>query len=529
MTAVTASPELNFGWRVMADAVRLYPGRVAVIQGENSLTYAELDERIRRAGSLLRQLGVTVGNRVALMFPNDHRFLELMFGAMRIGSVAVPLNIRMGQEALAYVLRDCEARVLAVHAEMADRARDLLERTGQDVELSVVVAGGDGPKSYDELLAAADPALDVVPVTPDTVCLQPYTSGSTGRPKGCLLTHGGQYWNADTTRKIFMLSPEDRALVAVPLYHKNAMICAVKPCLLAGASLVILPHFDPKAVLASVERYRCTYTTGVPAMYRLLLAEGELLSQTDLSSLQFVVCGSAPVSPELMEQLSSRLGVIVLEAYGLTEGGPQVLLNSRFGLRKVGSAGLPLPGCEVRIVDLETGETELPPRAVGELWVRNPGIAAGYHGLPEITRARITADGWLKTGDLAWRDEDGYFFIAGRKDDMIIVSGENVYPKEVEDLLARCPGVRDVCVVPVAHPIKGQVPVAFIVPEPGATLSEQVVKDFFLARGPAYAYPRRVWFLEALPLSGTGKVDRGELARRAQELFDQGGDPGCPK
>ncbi|OJF18263.1 MAG: hypothetical protein A6D91_06745 [Bacillaceae bacterium G1] len=205
------------------------------------------------------------------------------------------------------------------------------------------------------------------------------------------------------------------------------------------------------------------------------------------------------------------------KAYGLTEGGPQVLVSPRKGVRKQGSAGLPIPGCQVRIVSTDGQERDLPAGEVGELWVKNPGVAKGYWNLPEVTKERITPDGWLKTGDLARLDEDGYGYIVGRKDDMIIIGGENAYPKEIEDILLRHPDVADVCVVAMRHEIKGKVPAAFVVKRPGSTLDEQEVKTFFLQHGPAYAHPRKVIFLEQLPLSGTGKIDKAALAKMLEE------------
>jgi long-chain acyl-CoA synthetase len=322
-------------------------------------------------------------------------------------------------------------------------------------------------------------------------------------------------WNADVIRKAILCDDTERALVAVPLYHKNALAGAVKPFLLAGGSLVILPGFDAGEVIRAIDRYRVTYLTGVPAMYKMILAEKTLLAGHDVRSVRYALCGSAEVPDELLAEFREVFGAPIAESYGLTEGGPVPVVNTRWGLKKRGSCGVVFPGSEVRLVD-EAG-ADVGVDAVGELVVRNPGLALGYWNLPEAT-AKKFREGWLFTGDLMRRDADGYYYFVGRKDDMINVAGENVYPKEVEDILLRHPNLRDACVVPATHAVKGAVPVAFVVErQPGRT-TEENVKQFFLARGAPYAHPRRVVFLDALPLGGTGKIDRAALVARAREL-----------
>jgi long-chain acyl-CoA synthetase len=491
--------------------LRLTPGAVAVIQDDTTLTYRQLDARASRMANLLAALGVGEGDRVALMFGNDWRFLEAFFGPMRLGAVTVPLNIRMGDEALAYVLEDAEARVLVAGRDQAERARRL---TGRLAGLAHLVADGPGG-DYEDRMRAASPQLVRRRLDPDAVCMQPYTSGSTGKPKGVLLAHRGQVWNADVLRKMACLDHTERALVAVPLYHKNAMIGAVKPFLLCGGSLVILPGFDPVAMIRAIDAHRCTYLTGVPAMYKLMLAETEALAKHDVGSIRYALCGSAEVPEELLVEFRRVFGAPIAESYGLTEGGPVPCANPRYGLKKRGSCGVDVPQAENGVV--RPDGTDCDADEVGELVCRNPGVARGYWKLPEVTAAKIR-DGWLHTGDLMRRDGDGYYYFVGRKDDMINVAGENVYPKEVEDILLRHPALKDACVVPAPHATKGWAPVAYVVArDPARAPSEDAVKRFFLERGAPYAHPRRVMFLERLPLGGTGKLDRATLKRLAAE------------
>jgi acyl-CoA synthetase (AMP-forming)/AMP-acid ligase II len=348
-----------------------------------------------------------------------------------------------------------------------------------------------------------------------------YTSGSTGRPKGCLLSHDSNWWQARSSARTMLLDDHDRALVTGPLYHANALWACMLPMLYVGGSLAILPGFDPVAVLTAIDRYRPTYTSGTPSMFSLILAQREALARSDVSSIELLLCGSAPVPAELLAALIHQFNCDVIEAYGLTEGGAN-LCTPRWGIKKLGSCGLPVPGVEIRLVDPEGPSRECGPDQVGELWTRSPANALGYYKQPEVTAEKFTADGWLRTGDLLKRDDQGYFYFCGRKDDMINCGGENIYPKEVENILLAHPEIDDVCVVSVPHAVKGQAPVAWVVPAVASHLTEDEVKRYFLDRGPVYAHPRRVFFVDRLPVSGTNKVDRKGLTDEACRRLPEG-------
>jgi acyl-CoA synthetase (AMP-forming)/AMP-acid ligase II len=368
---------------------------------------------------------------------------------------------------------------------------------------------------FETLIESSSAELARRKTAPDDLCLLPYTSGSTGKPKGVMLSHAGQIWNADCVGKASLFDATERALIAVPLFHKNAML-TVKSMLLAGGSLAILPGFEAAEVIRSIERWQITYISGVPAMYKRILAEKELLEHSDVSSLRYATCGSAEVPQELLDEFTRVFRSPLSEGYGLTEGGPDPLLNLRWGLTRRGSCGREFPGAEARLVDPETrqpvGEDE-----VGELVVRNPGVALGYWNLPKVTAQKIR-DGWLYTGDLMRRDQDGYYYFLGRGDDVINVAGEKVHPKEVEDLLLRHDNIRDACVVPAPHPDKGAVPVAFVCERTPGASTEQQLKQYALREGAAFAHPRRIIFVDQLPLGSTGKLDRTALKERARLL-----------
>lgn len=306
-----------------------------------------------------------------------------------------------------------------------------------------------------------------------------------------------RYWPVDE---------DERAIVAVPLYHKNAMRGSVKPMLYAGATVVLMPRFEPRSFLEAIARHRCTYAAGVPAMFALVLREEALLRELDFSSLRQLSLGSAAVPEGLIDKLERAFPrAAVKESYGLTEGGGP--LRAPLDGRPVprGSCGVPAPETEVKLVE-------------GELYVRSPYVLKGYHNLPELSRERIV-DGWLRTGDLFEVDAEGFYYFRGRVDDMFSCGGENIYPKDVENLLISHPDVVDAAVVPHPHRVKGLAPVAMVVARPGAALEGAALKRYCLEHGPAFAHPREVLVVERLPLSGADKVDRAAVKRLFAERY----------
>jgi long-chain acyl-CoA synthetase len=491
----------NFG-ELGARSALLYPDKVVLEQGDLEVTYAELERRTRQVASLLAGLGVGRGERVLLLYANDWRFAECLLGTLRAGAIAVPVNIKLGADQLAYIADHSESVAAIGHAEFVEKIAP---------RRHTLVVG----ESYDEALAAAPDEFATVSVSEDDEALLMYTSGSTGAPKGVQLSHANKWWQARSAAETMMWKPSDKALVTGPLYHANALWACLLPMLYVGGALAILPGFDPEGVLAAIDRYRPTYTSGTPAMFSLLLAQREALARYDVSSIELLECGSAPVPEELMTAIKETFGCEVCETYGLTEGGANVI-SPRWGVKKLGSTGLPVPGVEIRIVDPESGRA-CEAGEVGELWSRSGANAIGYLKQPEVTAQKFTPDGWLKTGDLVKADEQGYVFFCGRVDDMISVGGENVYPKEVETILLAHPAVDEVCVVPAPHPVKGQAPAAWVVAR--YEVSEDELKQWFLERGPAYAHPRRVFFVDELPVSGTNKLDRKRLEEDARRLL----------
>ena len=465
------------------------------------MTRAGLDARADAFARGLLRGGIARGERIAILSANRPDTIAALLGAMRAGVVPVPVNHKFPATMVAAVLADCGARLV-----LCDRPRRAsLAPLGPGVgTVEFDVAGPDG------FAAWLDPG-PFVPITPepDEAALFLYTSGSTGRPKGVRLSHASHLWVARTRAAETDLR-DDRLLVAAPLYHMNALALSLLVCA-AGATMVLLPQFEARAYIAAIDRHRCTWLTAVPPMIAMMLRERDSLAKADLTGVRTVRMGSAPVNDALARQIRALLpNARILNAYGTTEGGPVVFGDHPDGLpTPVASVGARHRQVAVRLVGPDAPET-------GILQMRSPAIMLGYHNRPDVP-VPITADGFYETGDVFRRDADGFFYVLGRTDDMFVSGGENIFPGEVELVLERHPEVLQACVVPVADSIKGTKPVAFVVRQPGATVDEAALRAHALAHAPAYQHPRRIWFVEALPLASTNKIDRAALRLRAEQ------------
>lgn len=477
-------------------------------QNPRQKTFAELNAAIDAVANGLLLAGMQPGDRVGILALNRVEFLEVLFGAMRAGCVPVMINVKLATDTIRFIVQDSGAKIVFADAGFADRP---------PAGVRVVCFGAGSADDYASFVHAGS-FTSYLPGR-DDVAEQPYTSGSTGRPKGVLLTHAGQLWMTDSLVRSRDMSPDDCSVISAPLYHKNALL-AVKSALAAGGRLVVFSKFDAKQYIDAIERYRLTLLTGVPTMYALILQESELLARTDVSSVRACSMGSAPASDNLLDSLAETFPNAALNLnYGITEGGP-VMFSWKHpdGLpRPRMTVGYPLDGVEIR---LEDG----PDENQGTLHVRNPGVMIGYHNNQTDTE-KCLKDGWLDTGDILRRDEIGWYYFVGRADDMFVCAGENIYPGEVEAMLERHEDVQQAVVVPAPNELKAHVPYAFVVRRNGAAIDEQAIKKYALANGPAYAHPRRVIFVDELPLSGTNKIDRRRLVQRAAEIAAESEGP----
>lgn len=490
-------PFTNLGALVRRDADGQKPALIDLSRGAaRTIGFAELDALADAAARGLLRRGLARGDRVGLLAANSAEFLAAFYGAQRAGLVPVPVNWRFPPATVEYVLRDSGAR-LVLH----DGARAAAVPEG------MAAAALDGP-AWDALLdrgpfAAVEPA----PAEPAFFL---YTSGSTGRPKGVVLSHQSHLWVVEQRLAGADIAGEV-ALVAAPLYHMNGLALAQLAC--AGhATVVLLPQFGARAYLAAIAAHRCTWITGVPPMYAMLLREREALAATDLTSVRNLRMGSAPVSPALLAEIAEAFPrARIVNGYGTTEAGPVVFGPHPRGLPTPPlSVGYPHPAVELRL----RAQNGTLGAEQGVLEQRCAGQMNGYWNRPDLP-SPLTADGFYVTGDVFRRDADGFHFFVGRTDDMFVSGGENIFPSEVEKLIETHPAVEQSAVIAVEDAVKGHKPVAFVVLRPGARADEATLKAHALANAPAFMHPRRVWFLDRLPLSGTNKVDKAALAALA--------------
>jgi fatty-acyl-CoA synthase len=483
--------------RWLADRARNTPRRTAIVHGETPLTYGQLAERSQRIAAALVARGIEQGDRVATLTTNSADHVALLFACARLGLALQPLNWRLTGPELRYQLDDAEPALAVVEQAFAELATD---------------ASGAVPRArFAEL--DDDGELPEVDVRDDDPLLLAYTSGTTGKPKGAILTHANCFWTNLSFDRTSGISDDDVVLQVLPQFHSGGW--NVQPLLAwwKGATVVLEPSFDPARALRLIEQRRVTTMMGVPATY-LFMAEQPEFATARLESLRLAVVGGAPM-PEALLETWQRRGVEIVQGYGLTEAAPNVLcLSPEDAVRKLGYAGKPYPHVDVALRDPETG-TFLEGPAAGELVVRGPNVFAGYWRNPEAT-AQAFADGWLLTGDIAERDEEGYYRIAGRLKDLVISGGENIYPAEIEDVLHAHPAVADAAVVGVPVERGGEVGVAFIVVRAEHELDEDEVLEWCGGRLAKFKVPRAVRFVDELPRSAMGKVLKDELRAAAQ-------------
>ncbi|GHE62423.1 fatty-acyl-CoA synthase [Streptomyces griseoaurantiacus] len=494
-----------------ARRARKTPRRTAIVHEDTHLTYRDLHERVLRLAHALRALGVARGDRVAYLGPNHPSFLETLFATGVLGAVFVPLNTRLAAPELAYNLSDSGSTVL-VHA--AGHAGTAAAAGAEAPALHRITLGpaAEDALGYEELLAGApaDP-LDE-PVGPDEPCMIMYTSGTTGRPKGAVLSHANITWNSVNVLVDTDLAGDEVTLVVAPLFHTAGLNMTCLPTLLKGGRVVLHGAFDAGHVLEAVAAHRVTYMFGVPTMYDAMAAHPRW-RDADLSSLRSVSCGGAPVPARTIETYLAR-GLAFSQGYGMTEASPGVLfLDREEATAKAGSAGVPHFFTDTRVTAPDGGPAA--PGEKGEILVRGPNVMSGYWGRPADTAAAFTEDGWLRTGDVARTDEDGYAYIVDRVKDMFVSGGENVYPAEVEDALLGHPAVRECAVIGVPDAVWGEVGHAVVVLEPGADAGADGAEILGRLHGrlAKYKIPRTVAFVDALPRTASGKIVKSAVRR----------------
>jgi long-chain acyl-CoA synthetase len=503
---------------LVRDAAADFPAKPALIFQGRPITFSELDDRVDLTAAAFASLGVTKGDRVALIAGNVPEFIDALYGALRAGAAVSPLNVMLTPEELGYILADAGTKLAVTELAYLPGLLAVRDRLA-DLETIVVIGGPPAPSgtvSLEEALTHAGDPPEVSTGAGD-VAVVAYTAGTTASPKGAMLTHANLIANLDQIMSVPALAEavDDVVLLALPLFHIYALNVVLGLCLRTGATAVLVERFDPAESASLVARHGVSVLFGAPPMFAAWLAlprsgpDGEVADA--LGRVRLAASGAAPLPPAVLEGFQERFGVTIWEGYGLTESAPAVTTNALGPVAKGGSIGLPLPGVEVRLVDEFADELEdVEDGDPGEIVVRGPNVFGGYWNRPEETAAVLAGD-WLRTGDIAYRDEDGYLFLVDRKKDLINVSGFNVFPKEVEEAVATHPAVEEVAVVGIPDDHTGEAVEAWVVPKEGRSVTEEAVLDHLRGYIARFKMPKVVKVVDELPHHVTGKVLRRAL------------------
>ena len=506
---------MNVGEWVFKRAATYREGLFLKEEETRSFTNCEFNERVNRMAHALIAWGVGKGERVAVLMANASEFLEIFFACAKTGAIMVPVNFRLAVPELAYIIQDCTPRVLIYSADFTDKVKHL--KTSLQM---VPRCFCHGPAGEDPLLTGTVMDFDVSePVPTEEVCLNDplfimYTSGTTGNPKGAVLTHGNVLFGSINTAIGCGINRSYKSLVVAPLFHIGALGASALPVLYAGGSLVLKGFYNASEVIGIICREKINYMFAVPVMFQLL-TQTEEWPKADFSHVHFFIAGGAPMPMAVIRKYQQEKGIWFAQGYGMTETFRLTSLDLEDSIRKAGSVGKEVFHVLLRIVDERSRDT--PRGEAGEIIVRGPNVFAGYWKRPAETREAIQ-DGWFHTGDMGRRDEEGFIYIVGRKVEMIISSGENIYPAEVERVIQALPEVREAAAVGMPDRKKGEVVAAFVLLKDGARLTEEELLAAIRDRIAHFKLPRKIIFVEEYPRNSTGKVLKKDLKERLQSM-----------
>jgi fatty-acyl-CoA synthase len=485
------------------------PARIALIGEDREITYREMSRSVNQlARALSHTYKLQRGDRVAILAMNSTEYLLLLFAIAKLGCVAVPLNIRLTAKELEFQIKDSGARLLIAGEELQEAAEQLADFSE---ELDVMRFGLKGQTSLRQQISSfsSAPFYDGV-VDGSSAFIICYTSGTTGRPKGAVLTQENMFWNAINSNLAIDITSADRIITLLPLFHIGGIGLFAFPALFAGGTVVVPGKFDPDRALSMMEKYAVTIVMGVPAIHDAL-RKSPSFNQTDLSSARWFYSGGAPCPHELISFYLER-GIAFGQGYGMTETSPTVFMLSKEDyLHRIGSIGKPAMFCDIKVVD-DAGN-DVKAGEVGELLIQGPNVMKEYWNLPEET-AKAIKDRWLSTGDLVKRDEEGFVYIAGRKKEMLISGGENVYPLEVEQVIGEFPAVDEVAVIGVPDIQWGEVPKAILVIKSGMEFSEEELRNHCRSKLAKYKIPKTFEMVSDLPKNATGKINKALLTQQ---------------
>ena len=498
---------MNLGY-LLNNSAGKFPERTAIISEEDRWSYKTFDERTNRLAGAFLNAGLEKGDRIAILFYNSSYFVEAYFAAVKIGLVVTPVNYRFTGSEITYVLNDAQPLLLLYGPEFEETLQAVTDRLVSVRQfVSPQNTGSTLAEDYEDFLVGggADIASEASRVNENDPCQLMYTSGTTGKPKGATLTHRNVLWNLHNTIWAREDKSGERAIIVGPLYHTAALNNHLTIQIALGGTSIIIRKFEPQALLRTIEKEKATIVSGAPALYNMLLQYPDSHAY-DTRSISKCTSGSDKLPMEIKKKLLEFFPNIkgIYDVYGLTEASPGItILNAADSLRKDGSVGKILPFVDARIVDEDNNR--LPPGEVGELICRGPNVMQGYHRNPQATAESIQ-NGWLFTGDLARMDNEGFVYIVDRKKEMIVSGGENIYPREIEEVIIKHPSVADVAVIGIPHPKWGETVKAFVVPGQDQKIDEKEIVDFcknFLA---SYKKPTVVAFVPQIPRNPSGKA-----------------------
>jgi len=470
-------------------------------------TYSEFNIIVNRVSAMLRQRGIKKGDVVSLLMPNSAEYIIAYLACWKIGAIAGPVNSLLKPHEMVFILGNSEAKALLVNSEFVESINEI---RAELPALKSVIAFDDSAKATAEFATSSTPELPDKQLDADDEAIIIYTSGTTGKPKGCLLTHGNLIANARQISDWLKFTANDRLLTIMPLFHMNAVSVTTMSALYAGGSTVISPKFSASRFWQIISDYQITSFGSVATMLSMLLTtypdgvpEGLTTDQ-----LRFAMCGSAPVPAEVLKAFEETFNCLVIEGYGLSESTCRSTFNPPDERRRAGSCGLPI-GNEMMVVDEE--DREVPDGTLGEIVLRGENILKGYYKNAHATETAFR-NGWFHTGDIGYRDRDGFYYIVDRKSDMIIRGGENIYPREIDEVLYQHPTVAAAAVVGIPDELYGEDVAAFIVLKTGATATEEEIVSFCRAQLADYKCPKTVRFVKEIPKGPTGKLLKRELA-----------------
>ena len=506
---------------LLEESAEKYPEKPALILGDRVLDYAGLRAAAKKFANALVSMGVKPGDKVAIMLPNVPEYVISYYGILNAGAVVVPLNgLLQGQE-VAYHLDNSDAVAFVAWEDFLDSAQKGYEDAEGCKNLIVAESpDGDGvPEGvpgFETLLSEQSEEFDVAPAMPDDTAVVIYTSGTTGKPKGAELSHFNLFFNAVyKADNLLKLREDDIGMAVLPLFHIFGQTTVMNAGIYSGNTIAMVPRFEPEAALETIQDNGVTIFVGVPTMYQYLLRYPDA-KDYDTSSLRLGISGGSSMPVEVLKSFEEEFGVVILEGYGLSETSPGACFNRSSEERKVGSIGIPFWGVELKVVD--ENDEEAPVGERGELLVRGHNVMKGYYKNPEANEESMK-NGWFYTGDVATKDEDGYFFIVDRVKDLVVRGGYNVYPREVEEAIYEHSGVAEVAVIGVPHEELGEEVVAVITMKEGESADEEEIISFTQERVARYKYPRRVKFMDELPKNATGKILKRELAEIGEEAM----------